>query len=85
MDQTLTSSAILDHIHAVDVPSVLTAETGIITAGSGFDCVILTVANCPGFKSPSLFSTSASTVIVLEVALTFGDMRTTVPAKLRSG
>ena len=40
------------------------ADAGIITAFSGFDCVMRTVANCPGFSRPSPFGTSASTVSV---------------------
>src|SRR6478672_5957225 len=44
-----------------------------------------TVANWPGFNRPSVLGTSASTTSVRAVALTLGDIRTTVPAKFLSG
>ncbi len=43
------------------------------------------MANCPGFNAPLLFSISASTVNVREVADTFGAMRATRPLKFLSG
>ena len=65
--------------------SVTTARAGINTAGSARSCRIRTVANCPGFNAPLLFSISASTVNVREVADTFGAMRATRPLKFLSG
>jgi hypothetical protein len=65
--------------------SVTTARAGTSTAGSGRSCKIRTVANCPGLSALLLFSISASTVKVREVADTFGAMRAMRPAKLLSG
>src|SRR4026209_2482117 len=44
-----------------------------------------TEANCPGFSTPLLFSTSASTVRVRELADTLGEIRAIRPLKFLSG
>src|SRR6185295_1869899 len=65
--------------------SVRTARLGTSVAGAARDCRIRTVANCPGFNAPLLFSISASTVNVREVGVTFGEIRATRPLKFLSG